>query len=201
MELKIKEQYKDRVVRARPNRFSLEEEKIVSELTKEEVRLGLVERVHTAWNSRLVLVPTSNGQWRKCGDYRQLNKYLQEYNYPLPRIDELLDKLGGRKYFSKMDFQRGFHQFPLTPESKEMTAFTTQDGKFAFNFLPFGVKIATEAFQEGMSDVVKELLWFYVFLYVDDLLAATKTRRAHLLVLRDLFRRLREVNLKLGRGK
>ena len=180
IKLELKEGCEHSVVADAPNRFSAAEEEIVDELTQEELRLGIVKRVHTKWNNLLVLVdkPGAGGVKRKCGAYRRLDMKLKEHNYPIPRIEDMLDKLAGRKVFSGLDLQRGFHQFPLHPDSMEMTAFSTRSGKFAYKFLPFGVKVASEEFQEGMAGSVGDLLWYYIRVYIDDLLAATVTRSA-----------------------
>lgn len=87
----------------------------------------LIEPSVSSYNSPLILVPKKSQdgtkKWRMCVDYRMLNKHLIADKFPLPRIDDILDNLGKAKYFSVLDLYSGFHQIPLTKQSREMTAF------------------------------------------------------------------------------
>lgn len=95
---------------------------------------NLIEPSTSSFNSPLISIPKKslNGEkkWRMCVDYRMLNKNLFPDKFPLPRIDDILDSLGRAKYFSCLDLFSGFHQIPLEPESREMTAFSTDKGAF-----------------------------------------------------------------------
>jgi hypothetical protein len=68
------------------------------------------------WVSPLVIVPKKNGKWRICVDYKELNKATQKYHFPLPFIDQVLDTLAGKKFFSFLDGFSGYNQIQITPE-------------------------------------------------------------------------------------
>ena len=115
----------------------------------------------------------------------------------------MLDRVAGKRVFSKLDLRAGFKQFRLTQDSQDVLSFTGPDGrKWKFLVMPFGIKFASEVFQAGMQAVIgPDLLWALVQLYIDDCLLATVSRRAHLFVLRKLFERLDEHDVRLARPK
>ena len=79
-----------------------------------------------------------NGSLRTCIDYRALNKQTVQSRYPLPRIDDLFDKLQGAQVFSSIDLQSAYYQVRLKPEDVPKTAFTTPMGLYEFRVLCFG---------------------------------------------------------------
>ena len=77
-----------------------------------------------------------NGKLRGVVDYRALNRLAKKNTAPIPRSDEMFDRLGGAKSFSKLDLKTGFHQIRVKPEDIEKTAFNTKDGKFEYLVMP-----------------------------------------------------------------
>ncbi len=94
--------------------------------------LGVIEESHSNWASPIVLVPKTDGSVRFCVDYRKVNAVLKFDAYPMPRVDELLDRLGAARFYSTLDLTKGYWQIPLSPLSKEKTAFTTPFGLHQF---------------------------------------------------------------------
>eukprot|EP00253_Pinus_taeda_P024988 PITA_24988 len=92
------------------------------------------------WVSPLVIVPKKNGKWRVCIDYRELNKATLKDHFPLPFIDQVLDTLAGKKYFSFLDGFSGYNQIQVTPEDQEKTTFTCPWGTFAYRFMVIHLK-------------------------------------------------------------
>ena len=126
------------------------------------------------YNSPVWIVPKksdSSGKpkWRMVIDYRKLNKVTVSDAYPLPNITEILDQLGGAKYFSTLDLASGFHQIPVDPLSKPKTAFSTPHGHFEFNRMPFGLKNAPATFQRVMDLILTGLQGIELFVYMDDI--------------------------------
>ena len=89
------------------------------------IEAGLVEQGRGAWSFPVVLARKKNGDWRFCIDYRKLNHVTCKDAYPIPRIDESLDALGGSKWFTTLDLVSGYWQLPLSEDAKEKSAFVS----------------------------------------------------------------------------
>ncbi|KAJ9534632.1 hypothetical protein QJQ45_002882 [Haematococcus lacustris] len=113
---------------------------------------GMIEPSSSLFAAPVLFVQKKSGERRMCIDYRQLNKITQRDEYPLPRIDDLFDKLSGCKVFSSLTLQAGYHQIRITPEDVPKTAFRTPKGHFQFKVLCFGLTNAQATFQRVMND-------------------------------------------------
>ncbi|GKT35480.1 uncharacterized protein DEA37_0008956, partial [Aduncisulcus paluster] len=121
--------------------------------------------------SPVVIVPKKNGKKRLCIDYRVLNSITVPFQFPLPRIDEILDSLEGRTVFGTLDFSNGFHLIPIDPDCQLFTAFRTPDGIFQFTCMPFGLMNAPAHFQYIMQSVFGDLMEEKrCVIYMDDIL-------------------------------
>jgi transposase InsO family protein len=117
--------------------------------------------------------------------------------YPVPNIDDMLNKLAKAKIFSVGDAWSGFWQIILKKSDRVKTAFRTPWGLFEFVVMPFGLKNATATFQRAMDRMLEGILYFFVMVYVDDLLIYSGCLDDHLEHLQIFFNRLRRANLKL----
>ena len=117
--------------------------------------------------------------------------------YPLPRIDECLDSLEGKKWFSSLDLNSGFWQIGMTEEDKEKTAFSTSQGLYQFRVMPFGLTNSPSTFQRLMEDVLRGLQWEECLIYMDDIIVPAATVEQSLERLEHILKRFREANLKL----
>ena len=149
----------------------------------------------------MVLVKKSDGTLRFCIDYRKLNQITRKDSHPLPRITEALDSLGGAHYFSTLDLRSGYWQIEMEDDSKEKTAFITHNGLYEFNALPFGLCNRPATFQRVMTHVLRGLEWDICLVYIDDLIIFSRSFDNHLLHLVQVFKRLREANLRLKPSK
>lgn len=133
-----------------------------------------------------------------CIDYRILNKYLESDNYPIPLIEDQIDVLKGKKFFSSLDLKDGFYHVEMEEESVKFTSFVTPFGQYEFLKMPFGLKVGPKHFQKFVNTVLKEVIDSGdVVVYLDDILIATETIEHHLIVLRKIFKLLVENGLEL----
>lgn len=139
--------------------------------------------------------------WRLVIDFRKLNQKTVEDKYPLPRIDDILDNLGKCTYFSTLDLAQGFHQIEMDPASIEKTAFTVNNGHFEYTRMPFGLKNAPSTFQRAMENIVREYLYKFCFVYMDDIVVFSKSLHDHILHLTKIFEKFRQFNLKMQINK
>ena len=128
-------------------------------------------------------------------DYRALNRITKRNNAPLPRSDEMFDRLGGAKYFSKLDLKTGFHQIRVKPEDIEKTAFNTKYGQFEYLVMPMGLCNAPATFQTLMNQIFYDCIDVFMVVYMDDLLIFSKDEESHYRNLETVLRRLKEHQL------
>ena len=109
-------------------------------------RDGVIQPLNSPWSSPVVTVKKKDGTHHFCVDYRGLNAVTKADAFPLPRVDDLLDQLGGAKYFSTLDLASWFWQIQMEPHSREKTAFVTPHGLYEFLVMPFGLTNAPAVF-------------------------------------------------------
>lgn len=170
---------------------------IVSKMKDE----GLVEESKSPWASPVVLVKKKDGSTRFCVDYRRLNDVTKKDSYPLPRIDDTLDKLSGANWFSTLDLKSGYWQVPIHPDDREKTSFTTGSGLWQFTVMPFGLCNAPATFERLMERALQGLTWGTCLVYLDDVIVFGKTFEEHCHNLQKVFERLRSAHLKLNPKK
>lgn len=162
----------------------------------------LIEPAMSNYNSPIILVPKKgNTKWRLCIDYRRLNKKLIADKFPLPRIDEILENLGKAKFFSVLDLYSGFHQIPLNIDSRDYTAFSTENGSYRWKVLPFGLNIAPNSFSRMMNIAFSGLPASQCFIYIDDIIVIGSSERHHIKNLTLVFDTCKKFNLKLNPEK
>ena len=134
-----------------------------------------------------------------CGNYRRLNSVTTPDRYSILLIADLTARLHGRKIFGKVDLVKGYHQIPVADDDIAKTAITTPFGTFEFLQMPFGLKNAGQTFQRMMDEILSDL--DYLFIYMDDVLVASRTMGEHEEHFRELFRRLAAHDLVVSLAK
>lgn len=188
-------------VKQRPYRHGHVQEVEIERQVKKLKELDLIEECHGAWSSPVVPVRKRDGTWRFCVDYRKLNDMTKKDAYPLPRIDDSLDALGGSTIFSTLDLVSGYWQVELDEDAREKSAFVTRSGLWAWKVMPFGLTSAPATFERLMETVMRGLHWETLLLYLDDVIIFAKDMRTHLKRLEEVLRRLKDAGLKLKPSK
>ncbi|CAH2098432.1 unnamed protein product [Euphydryas editha] len=124
----------------RPYHLSHAETLRVREIIKELLDTGIIEESESEYARPILLVKKKDGTDRMCVDFRKLNDITVKDRFPLPRIDDHIDRLEHTRYFSSLDMATGFHQIPLDQDSVPLTGFVTQEGHYQYlkNALWFG---------------------------------------------------------------
>ncbi|XP_057190663.1 uncharacterized protein LOC130554808 [Triplophysa rosa] len=162
---------------------------------------GIVVPSNSEWASPIVLVRKKDGGVRWCVDYRQLNDLTIKDAYPLPKIEECLDVLGGAKTFSTLDLQSGYWQIEMKLDDRHKTAFATRYGLYEYTRMPFGLCNAPGTFQRAMELVLRGLQWDTLLIYLDDIIIFGEDVEQCIERLAEVFRRLQEYGLKLKPSK
>jgi hypothetical protein len=131
------------------------------------------------WVAPALFVKNKYGTLRMCIDYRQLNKKPIKNKYPLPRIDDLFDQLGGASIFSKIDLRSRYHQVQIKDEDIHKKTFRTRYGHYEFVVVPFGLTNAPVAFMFLVNNVLNKSLDKFVLVFIDDILIYSKNREEH----------------------
>ncbi len=182
------------VVRSRPYRLPEHKKKVVQSELEAMLEMGVIEESHSDWASPIVLVPKTDGSVRFCVDHRKVNAVSKFDAYPMPRVDELLDRLGTARFYSTLDLTKGYWQIPLSPLSKEKSAFTTPFGLHQFITLPFGLFGAPATFQRLMDKILRPHT-AYAAAYLDDIIIYSQDWQRHMVHLREVLRALRGAGL------
>ena len=158
--------------RRTPRAFADEEDKII----KEQVDAGIIRESSSPWSAALVYVKKKDGYTRTCVDYRHLNAVTTKDAYPLPRIDDCLDRHESAVYLSSMDLTSGFYQIPVKDSDIEKTAFSTsKNGLYEYVMMPMGLCGSPNTFQRCMELVFRGLQWRTLLIYLDDIISFGRT--------------------------
>lgn len=114
-----------RPIRQPQRHMNLALREIVKTELQKLLNVGFIYPIsNSEWVSPLVIVPKKGGKWRVCVDYSELNIATRKDHFPLPFIDQVLDSLAGKKYFSFLDGFTGYNQSKITPKDQDKTTFT-----------------------------------------------------------------------------
>jgi hypothetical protein len=147
------------------------------------------------WGAPVLFVKKKNGTLRLCIDYRQLNKVTIKNKYPLTRINDLFDQVGGAKIFPKLDLRSSYHQVRIKDQDINKIDFRTRYGHYKFVVIPFGLTNAPTTFMCLMNNIFSQYLDKFVVVFIEDILVYSKKKEEHDEHLRIVLQTLRKHKL------
>lgn len=190
-----------RPVKQPPRRTAPTEKQEIDNQIDSMLQRDVIRPSTSPWASPVVLVKKKSGDMRFCIDYRRLNAQTEKDSFPLPRVDDILDTLAGKKYFSGLDINSGYWQVEMQEQDAAKTAFITHRGLFQFNTMPFGLCNAAGTFQRLMTSILSGILGPNCMVYIDDIVICGNTLEQHNAILREVLLRLRSANLTVKAKK
>jgi hypothetical protein len=177
-----------------------------TEATKVEVHrlleANFIEPVaYPTWLANVVMVQKKSGKWSMCIDFTNVNKACPKDNFPLPRIDKIVDSAAGCEVMSLLDCFSGYHQIYMKEEDKASTSFITPFGTYCFLRMSEGLKNAGSTFSRLTKSVLESQVGRNIFTYVDDIVIASRNKEDHLDDLTDTFANMRDARLRLNPEK
>ncbi|MCO5568483.1 hypothetical protein L7F22_022182 [Adiantum nelumboides] len=161
-----------------PYRVSQAQQEEIMRQVNELVEKGMVRPSSSPFCSPVLLVHKKDGTYRMCVDYRALNKITIKNRFPVPRIEDLFDKLQGSTYFSRIDLKSGYHQIRIVNEDILKTAFRTTFGLYEYLVMPFGLTNAPATFNRMMERIFRPHRNF-TGVFFDDVIIYSKSMEEH----------------------
>ncbi|KAK9649268.1 hypothetical protein HCH54_010284 [Aspergillus fumigatus] len=182
-------------------KMNAEELEAAREYIIDNLHKGFIVPSNAPFASPILMAEKPGGGLRFCVDYRKLNAITKKDRYPLPLIDEVLDRISRAKIFTKLDIRQGFHRIRMDPESEDLTTFRSRYGSYKYRVMPFGLTNGPAAFQRFVNHVFIDCLDKYLTAFVDDLLIYSDNELEHQLHVRTVLQRLRENGLQVSLKK
>lgn len=157
----------NKIISHNPYRLSLSERLQLKEITDDLLKRKIIRESNSPYSSPVLLVKKKEDTYRLCADYRALNAITTKDRFPLPLIEDQLDRLGNSKYFTSLDMKAGYHQIPVAQKSIGYTAFVTPDGQFEYLRMPFGVANGPAVFQRAINNALGSLRYTRALVYLD----------------------------------
>ena len=159
--------------------LSKKEEDFLKDYIKKHLAKGFIRPSKSSIAHGVLFAPKKNGSLRPYIDYRKLNAITKKNRYPLPRIDELQDRLIGAKWFTAIDIRDAYYRIRMKEGEEWKTAFRTRWGHYEYQVMPFGLTNAPASFQELINDTLREYLDTFVLAYLDDILIFSTDYKQH----------------------
>jgi hypothetical protein len=163
---------------------------------------GVIREVtYPEWLANTVMVKKANGKWRMCIDFTDLNKACPKDEFPLPRIDSLVNAATSSELMSLLDYYSGYHQIWMKTEDEPKTSFITPSGTYCYLRMPEGLKNAGGSFSRMTTKVLHSQIGRNVLTYVDDIIVKSTKQENHVADLQETFANFRQAGLKLNPEK
>lgn len=186
----------------RPYKLSQQEKLKVREIISDLKDKGIIRESQSQYSSPIILVKKKDGSDRMCIDYRALNRLTIRDRYPMPLIDDHIDRLGKANYFSNLDMATGFYQIPIDEESIHKTGFVTPEGHYEFIKMPFGLTNSPIVYQRIINETLRNFIETgTVLVYVDDVLLLSSTVQEGIELLKRVLKTLTNAGFSINLSK
>ena len=169
----------------------------VKKYLDEHLKKGFITPSKAPFASPVLFAEKPNGGLRFCVDYRRLNEITKRNRYPIPLIDEVLARIQGCKYLTRLDIIAAFNKLRMHPDSEDYTTFVTSLGSYKYRVLPFGLTNGPATYQHYMNDVLFDYLNDFCQAYLDDILIYSKSKKEHVQHVRQVLQKLRDAGLQV----
>ena len=176
--------------------LSREEREEVREFVKEQWRKGYIRPSKSLQTAPVFFVGKKDGKKRTVQDYQYLNEWTIKNNYPLPLISDVLENIGTKKLFTKMDLRWGYNNVRIKEGDEWKAAFMTPEGLFEPTMMFFGLTNSPATFQAMMNELLRDLInTGKVVVFIDDVIVGTETEEGHDELVAEVIKRLEENDL------
>jgi len=176
--------------------LSREEREEVREFVKEQLRKGYIQPSKSPQTVLVFFVGKKDGKKRMVQDYRYLNEWTIKNNYPLPLISDVLENIGTKKVFTKMDLRWGYNNVRIKEGDEWKAAFMTPEGSFEPTVMFFGLTNSPATFQAMMNELLRDLInTGKIAVFIDDVIVGMETEEGHEKLVAEVIRRLEENDL------
>jgi len=176
--------------------LSREEREEVREFMKEQLRKDYIRPSKSLQTAPVFFVRKKDRKKRMVQDYRYLNEWTVKNNYPLPLISDILENIGTKKLFTKMDLRWGYNNVRIKEGDEWKAAFTTPEGLFEPTIMFFGLTNSPATFQAMMNELLRDLInTGKVAVFIDDVIVGTETEEGHDELVAEVVKRLEENDL------
>ena len=159
-------------IASKSRRYSRDDRKFIENETQRLLREGIIEPSNSPWRAQIVVTKDGNHKKRLAIDYSQtVNRFTQLDGYPLPRVDDTVNKIAQYRVFSTIDLRSAYHQVPIRNESS--------GSLYQFARIPFGVTNGVACFRSIMDSLIKEEKLAGTFAYLDDITICGMTQAEH----------------------
>jgi hypothetical protein len=183
-------------IKQHPYRINPAKADVLKQEIEYMLRHDIIEPCHSPWSSPCILVPKPDGSARFVTDFRKVNLCSKTDTYPIPRIEDCIDKIGNSKFVSKFDLLKGYWGVPLSEQARDISAFCTPFGLYRYKVMPFGLKNAPATFQRMINQIVTDIPGCEA--YIDDVIIYSETWDEHVERIRLLFQKLAYANLTVN---
>ena len=156
---------------------------------------------YSKWIANLAVVRKKNGEIRLCVEFKNMNKCSKKDNYPLPKMEHLLQRVSGARVMSFLDGFSGYNQITIHPGDQEKTTFTTPWGTFMYSKMPLGLMNAGATFQRAMAITFMGEKEKFVLIYLDDITVFSSSHKYYLRHLKKVFLKCRQFGILVNPKK